>query len=195
MNYTQTKYNRRSIRLKEFDYSQSGSYFVTVCTRNRVCLFGGIEDENMVLNQVGRMIEEKWNRIPHHFNHVKLDAFQIMPNHIHGIIFINNECVGAKHSGLIDNKAGRNQSGNASPLRERPHGTKPGSLSSIMQNFLSITTRKINQIRNTQGIKCWQRNFHDRIIRNDKELNAIREYIINNPLQWEEDTNNPKNLK
>lgn len=195
MNLNARKQHRRSIRLAGYDYTQPRGYFVTVCTQKRMCLFGEIENEDMVLNVLGKIILEKWNRIPHHFQHVQLDTFQIMPNHIHGIIMINNECVGAKHSGVNLIKFQNSQSGNASPLRDRPHGTKPGSLSSIMQNFLSITTRKINQIRKTPGARLWQRNYYDRIIRNDNELNKIREYIRYNPLKWELDKNNPLNLK
>lgn len=143
MKYDPNKHHRRSIRLKGYDYSWPGAYFVTVCTHNRDCLFGKI-------------------------------------------------VVGAKHSGKDRMFGFRNRHGNASPLPGRPHGTKSGSLSAIMQNYLSITVRKINQIRNTPGVKLWQRNYHDRIIRNERELNNIRDYIINNPLSWELDKENPK---
>ena len=192
MKYDPNKHHRRSIRLKGYDYSWPGAYFVTVCTHNRDCLFGKIANDEMFLNRFGRIIEEKWNNIPQHFEHIQLDAFQIMPNHFHGILFIV-DVVGAKHSGKDRMFSFQNRHGNASPLPGRPHGTKSGSLSAIMQNYLSITARKINQSRNTPGVKLWQRNYHDRIIRNERELNNIRDYIINNPLNWELDKENPKN--
>ena len=194
MAYDPKKHHRRSVRLKGWDYSSPGAYFVTICTQYRECLFGEIQNDDMELNRLGQIVRDRWNRIPHHFKHVQLDAFQIMPNHIHGILFIVN-VVGAKHSHIesiqVENKFIRN----ASPLRKRPHGTQPGSLSAIMQNYLSMTSRNINQLRNTPGAKLWQRNYYEHIIRNEKELNQIRDYIIGNPLKWESDKDNPANWK
>ncbi len=182
------KHHRRSIRLKGYDYSQQGGYYVTIVTQYRECLFGNIIDGNMALNTFGRIIEYHWQKLPVHFKHIKLDVYQIMPNHLHGIIFIV-ESVGAMHSEENISKEQKKLRENASPLR--PHGTKPGSLSAIMQNFQSVTTRKINRIRKTPGLKLWQRNFWEHIIRNENDLNRIREYITNNPLQWALDNENP----
>ena len=186
--------HRRSIRLEGWDYTRLGAYFVTVCTQNRRIVFGDIENNTMKLNQLGLIVEKKWKDIPKHFANVQLDAFQIMPNHIHGILFIVND-VGAKHSKIGLHKQNDNHTENASPLQTWPQGTQPGSLSAIMQNYLSITTRKINQIRKTPGNKLWQRNYYDRIVRNESELHKIREYIVNNPLKWELDRENPINRK
>lgn len=191
MIYDPEKHHRRSIRLKGYDYSQPGAYFVTVCTQNRDCVFGHIKNDKMILNRFGRIVHEKWYNIPRHFPQTQSDVFGVMPNHIHGILFIID--VGAKHSEDDMQKEERIQPENASPLRYPPRGTKPGSLSAIMQNYLSVTTRKINQIRYTSGTKLWQRNYYEHIIRNEEELNQIREYIINNPLKWDLDRNNPKN--
>ena len=122
-----------------------------------------------------------------------MDVFQIMPNHFHGIILITEYGggVGAMHSdkNLCQNKNNLNE--NASPLQMRPHGTQPGSLAAIVQNFESVTTRKINHILKTPEQKLWQRNYWEHIIRNENDLNRIRDYIINNPLQWELDDENP----
>ena len=116
MIYDPNKHHRRSIRLKGWDYSQPGAYFVTVCTQNRECLFGEIKNDEMELNVLGEIILDKWNRIPHHFENVELDAFQIMPNHTHGALFIIEQAVGAKHS-IKENKTGlRDINRNASPL-------------------------------------------------------------------------------
>ena len=185
MKYDPQLHHRRSIRLKGYDYSSAGAYFVTVCTNNRECLFGDIREGKMVLNECGEIVSLKWKNIPAHFGNVELDEFVIMPNHIHGIIIIVDTIVGAKHSL------------NASPLHlplPLQYGTSPGSLPAIMQNFQSVTTRKINQIRCSLGNKFWQRNYYEHVIRNEKELNALREYIVNNPLKWDLDKDNPINM-
>ena len=187
MKYDPEKHHRRSIRLKGYDYSQSGGYFVTIVTQNRECLFGNVINRKMVLNTFGRIIEYHWQRLPQHFKHIKLDVFQIMPNHLHGIIFIVDIVVGAKHSNGDISNIQKKSFENALPL----HGTKPGSLAAIMQNYQSVTTRKINHIRKISGQKLWQRNYWEHIIRNEIELNRIREYIVNNPLKWKLDNENP----
>ncbi|HFC36276.1 MAG TPA: transposase [Candidatus Moranbacteria bacterium] len=159
----------------------------------------------MVLDLFGKIIDYHWRKLPRHFKNIVLDEYQIMPNHFHGIIHIvgamhsdlnnqkNNENfngnVGAMHSDLDNQKNNEKFNGNASPLSQprRPHGTVPGSLGAIMQNFQSVTTRKINRIRKTPGARLWQRNYWEHIIRNETELNRIRNYIINNPKNWDED--------
>ncbi len=165
------------MRLKGHDYSQAGAYFVTLCTQSRECLFGEIVDMEMRLNELGRIVSECWDDMPKHFPNVELDEFVMMPNHMHGIILITVD-VGAKHLQIA---------ANASPL----HGTQSGSLGAIIQNFKSVSTRKINQLREPRGVTIWQRNYFEHIIRNDKELNSIRDYIAANPARWEEDKENP----
>ncbi len=205
MKYNPEKHHRRSIRLKGYDYSQPGWYFVTVVTQNREMLFGVVVNDKMVLDLFGKIIDYHWRKLPRHFKNIVLDEYQIMPNHFHGIIHIvgamhsdlnnqkNNENfngnVGAMHSDLDNQKNNEKFNGNASPLSQprRPHGTVPGSLGAIMQNFQSVTTRKINRIRKTPGARLWQRNYWEHIIRNETELNRIRNYIINNPKNWDED--------
>ncbi len=185
MKYNPEKHHRRSIRLKGYDYSQPGWYFVTVVTQNREMLFGVVVNDKMVLDLFGKIIDYHWRKLPRHFKNIVLDEYQIMPNHFHGIIHI----VGAMHSDLDNQKNNEKFNGNASPLSQprRPHGTVPGSLGAIMQNFQSVTTRKINRIRKTPGARLWQRNYWEHIIRNETELNRIRNYIINNPQNWDED--------
>lgn len=178
------KYRRRSIRLKGYDYTNSGAYYITICTYNKKQLFGQIVDGKMCLNLYGQIVEYKWNNIEKHFKNAHLDVFQIMPDHLHGIIMLDGRGnVGAKHSKKIIDIKYVLLDKNASPL-QRPCGTKPQSISAIIQNFSSISTRKINQIRKTPGEKLWQRNYYERIIHNNQELNAIRGYIIYNPLNW-----------
>lgn len=218
MKYDPDKHHRKSIRLKGYDYSRAGAYFVTICVQNRECLFGEIRNGKMLLNDFGKIIDHHWQKIPTHFENAALDEYVIMPNHFHGVLWLVGDgntanpenaitgitgiTVGAKHSGQPLSSEQNDVAGNASPLQQRPNqrpnqrpdrptGTTPGSLSAVIQNFTSITSRKINQIRKTPGKKLWQRNFHDRIIRNDRELFNIRQYIIDNPLKWEVDNENP----
>ncbi len=199
-NYDPEKHHRRSIRLKGYDYTRPGAYFVTICTENKKCLFGKISDEIMQLNKFGDMIHVCWNNLPKHFLHVRLDAYVIVPNHIHGIIIIAerdcNDNANGKGEAFSATRSGHDFMGeeNASPLHptvQPPHGTSTGSLGAIMQNFKSISTRKINQSKKIHGDMLWQRNYYEHIVRNGYTLNAIRRYITYNPLMWAYDMDNP----
>lgn len=177
---------RRSSRLPDYDYSQSGAYFVTVCVFQKECLFGEIEGDKIVLTEIGQIIKTCWINIPKHYNQIFLDKFIVMPNHIHGIVLINNVFpVGARH---------------ASPAICDKTNTIAGeacltpTLGNLIGSFKSASTKQINQNRNTPSIPVWQRNYHDRIIRDESEMDRIREYIINNPLQWALDEENPMNI-
>ena len=184
MKYDPDRHHRRSIRLKGYDYSQPGWYFVTVCVQNREMLFGDIVNRKMKLNSIGKLIDYYWQRLPKHFKNIELDEYQIMPNHFHGIVHI----VRAMHSDQNIASEPNDSTGNASPLPPPPpRGTKPGSLGAVMQNFQSITTRKINKIRKTPGVRLWHRNYWEHIVRREAELNLIRKYIIENPKKWDED--------
>ncbi len=179
MNYNSQKHHRRSIRLKDYDYSQPGVYFVTICSWNRECLFGEIVDGEMRLNEYGMILQKEWLKSSEIRKEIELDEFVIMPNHFHGIVCINV-------TGNIKFPVGAN---GRSPLR-----MKPKSLSSFMAGFKSSVTKQINQIRNHPGLPVWQRNYYERVVRNEMELFKIREYIQNNPMQWDIDGDNPKNL-
>jgi putative transposase len=175
--------HRRSIRVQGYDYSQAGAYFVTICTQNRKCLFGEIADGRMVVNHAGRIVDQCWYDIPSHFPHIALDQYVVMPNHLHGIIVISE----GRGTACCRGTACR-----APTTTEEQFGHPVvGSVPTIIRSFKSAATKRINEIRNTPGAKLWQRNFYERIIRNDDELNRIREYIANNPLQWEMDRENP----
>jgi len=187
MKYDSEKHNRRSIRLKGYDYSNTGAYFITVCAYNRECLFGDIEDGKMQLNNCGRIIKSEWLRSLEIRKEIKLDIYQIMPNHFHSIVFIMGGSTNKQEK--LDVYVGAN---GHSSLRNRL-AMKSKSLSSLMVGFKSSVKLKINKFRNTLGVPIWQRNYYDHIIRNEKELNKIREYIINNQLEWELDEENPKN--
>ncbi|MCQ8105445.1 transposase [Methylomonas sp. SURF-2] len=180
---TKPKGNRRSIRLKNYDYAQAGFYFVTVCTHQKTCFFGSIQNGAMVANDLGRVVECCWNEIPAHFPNVASDAFVVMPNHVHGILVINageNDCswgVGANHHSRIVGAK------DFSPLR--PRGTSK-TLGSIIRGFKIGVSKWAKN--NTQIQTVWQRNYWEHIVRNEQQLNLIREYILNNPAQWELDS-------
>jgi REP element-mobilizing transposase RayT len=193
MKYDPDKHHRKSIRIPGYDYSQKGWYFVTICINHYELLLGDVVDGEMVLNEIGKLVVYHWIRLPQHFKHIELDQYQIMPNHLHGIIHIirkmtndGDNTVGAMHSNLNNQTRQNNIAGNASPV-QRLHGTIPGSLGAIMQNFQSITCRKIHKINKTLGSRLWQRNYWEHVIRDENDLNRIRDYIINNPLKWPED--------
>jgi putative transposase len=193
MTFNPDIHHRHSIRLKDYDYSQAGAYFITICSLHRECLFSDIADGKMRLNELGQVVMDCWFAMVEHFPNVQLDEFVVMPNHFHGILQII-ESVGAKQEVSASPDFGNNykqgEAGEsfASPL---PHGTISGSFAAVIQNFKSVSTRKTNKIRNNPGCPVWQRNYYERIIRNDAELERAREYIVNNPLKWELDKENP----
>ena len=161
---------RRSIRLKGYDYAQTGAYFVTLCTQNRKCLFGDIVDGKMVLNDAGRAVFDTWQWLGTQYDYVELDEWMIRPNHMHGIIVITG--------------GGRGGSRTAPTEKRKPVGRLVGA-------FKTVSTKRINQMRGTPGAKLWQRNYYEHIIRNDIEWHRIREYIASNPARWESDRENP----
>ena len=166
--------NRRTIRLKEYDYSKAGAYFVTICADEHENKFGEIIDGIMNLNESGEIAGSCWKAIPEHFPHTQLDDYVIMPNHVHGIIVIKQTMpVGAN---------------NYSPLRAaKPHGTSM-TIGSIIRGFKIGVTKILRQ--NNLKKPVWQRNYYEHIIRDNDELNRIRKYIIDNPAKWEEDEYN-----
>jgi REP element-mobilizing transposase RayT len=139
------------------NHCQPGPHFVTICTRDRECLFGEIVDEVMGLNEAGHAAQQCWMDIPDHFPQAVLDEAIIMPNHIHGIIVIHRR---GEASAILPHVSEEQPRSDASPLRQRPNSTQPGSLSAIVQNFKSISTRKMNAARGILGTPVWQRNYY-----------------------------------
>ena len=170
------KHHRRSIRLRNYDYSQVGAYFITVCTWNKECLLGSIENGEITLNEYGMIVEKEWLMTEKMRSNIRMDKYIVMPNHFHGIIIINTNCRGTLQRAPTKEQFGR-------PISN--------SIPTIIRLFKSTTTKQINQIRNTPGIPLWQRNYYEHIIRNEKALENIRRYIEVNPLLWVFDTENP----
>ena len=200
MIYNPEIHHRRSIRLKGYDYSQKGAYFVTICTRDRHCLFGDVEQGEMILNDAGNMIKTWWLAIPGKYRHVELDECMIMPNHFHGIIGIIKN-VGADQCVCPDVCLCHDPYVPEHFNETKKKGEHTGSpLPRIIQWFKTMTTNEYIRGIDAHGWKrfngkLWQRNYYEHVIRTDKELNQIREYIVNNPMQWELDTENPQNIK
>ena len=186
---------RKSIRLPEYDYSRFGYYFVTICTQDRCELFGNIVDGKMVLNEYGKIVKTILLKLPQRYENIELDTHQIMPNHVHVIIAIT-VTVGMHHD------ASAIAHHDASAIRRPTQRGDKRALLPICIGYLKMNITKM--IRNTRAQRdapqrdapqcVWQRNYWERVIRNNRELNRIRNYIINNPLKWDFDRNNPKNF-
>jgi REP element-mobilizing transposase RayT len=150
---------RRATRLKGYDYSTAGAYFITMCTQDKRCLFGTVENGVMHLNRLGALVEEAWQDLPRRFPGVELDEWMIMPNHFHGIIVFPGD--GVRHDAI-----------------------------EVARAFKAVCSTRIRKM--LLAAFAWQKGMHDRIIRNERELSAVRAYIANNPKQWELDRDNPE---
>ena len=195
MKYNPNIHHRRSIRLKGYDYSREGLYFITICVKNREYLFGNISDGKMILNDAGRMVETEWLKMPERFSNIRLHEFIVMPNHFHGII----EIVGAT---LVVAPEEIEEPNNRSTTRVAPTTVAPTvaptvatTLGDIVGAFQSIVT--VEYIRGVKKYnwqqfdgKLFQRNYWEHIIRNEKSFLTISEYIINNPIKWNTDKYN-----
>ncbi|OGY45945.1 MAG: hypothetical protein A3J62_01455 [Candidatus Buchananbacteria bacterium RIFCSPHIGHO2_02_FULL_38_8] len=168
--------DRKLNRLRDFNYSDFGYYFVTVCTKDRVCYFGDVRGEEMVLNIFGQIVKQQWLWLGEKYQYIELDQFNILPNHIHGIIIINP---------IQTNYVGTGR--DLSLQRD----DKIKSLSELIGAFKTTSSKLIHQLGLSEF--QWQRSFYDRIIRNEKELDNIRKYILENVIKWNQDINNPKN--
>ncbi|MDJ0798285.1 MAG: transposase [Calothrix sp. MO_167.B12] len=226
MKYNLYIHNRQSIRLREYDYSQPGAYFITICTQHKECNLGELINGEIQFTVRGMIASVFWLEISHHFPNVELDQFILMPNHIHGIIFIEDKNIAETSTmgGETPTMGGETpimggetpiMGGETPPLRkgktptmgevsstmggETPSGgeTPPlrkgkTTLGQIVAYYKYRTTKIINQIDETPGQRIWQRNFYDRIIRTEKALHIMRQYIATNPQRWNKDLYNPR---
>ena len=188
------KYRNKSIRLAGYDYRSEGLYFITICTKDRICYFGEIDSQGKIhLSKEGEIAYNNWKAIPNHFNYIFLGEFVVMPNHIHGILGINHQnhvetlhCnVNQAEENMLDELCQSLQMSNLSP--------KQGSISTIIRSYKSASTKTIREQTNQEF--AWQPRFYDHIIRNQESLINIEGYIINNPLKWAEDEENPDFIK
>lgn len=190
------KYRIKSARLPNWDYGSNGMYFITICTQNREHFFGDIIDGKMQLNEIGELAQKYWNEIPQHFPFVKLGEFVVMPNHTHGILIINkmDDDISVTTTTTVEtlrcNASTPNAMSSPNPISSSKNqkmaniSPKPGSISTIIRSYKSVLTKNARLINPDFG---WQSRFHDHIIRNDKSYQNISNYIINNPINWNED--------
>ena len=195
MDLYKDKYKAKTIRLKNWNYANNSWYFVTICTKDALCYFGKIINNQINLSEIGKIAQKFWLEIPQHFKDIYLDQYVIMPNHIHGIIIIDHpNC----NIDKISNQPRRGVACNASTYNDELSNVmseispKKGSLSSIIRSYKSAVTHWCR--KNNHDYFAWQPRFYEHIIRDDNSLDNIRNYIKNNPLKWEEDQNNPEGL-
>jgi putative transposase len=248
MKFDPHKHHRRSIRLRGYDYSQAGAYFVTICTHRRACVPGEVQEGEMRPNRAGRLVRAAWNDLPNHYPRVMLDAFVVMPNHIHGIIVLQDAQehadvgAGFEHGTIVGDRSGAEREASPADGGAKPaptHGgakqvelgenadvgagfvrstevgdrsgaereattadgeakpapthanTKRHGLPEIVRAVKTFSARRINHLRGTPGVPVWQRNYYERVIRNERELHAIQQYILDNPANWDKDSENP----
>ena len=173
MIYNPDIHHRRSIRLDGYDYSSAGAYFISIAAQGRLCLFGSVVDGELRLNDAGKMVRRVWDGMPDRFPFINMDEFVVMPNHVHGVIFIRQPV----------------------PTTGAPTMGAP-ALGDVVGAFKSVTT--VEYVRGVRGLgwqrfdkRLWQRNYFERVIRNEHELGLVREYIANNIVNWESDRENP----
>ena len=181
--------NRKNLRLRGYDYSRNGFYFVTICTKGMCDFFGAVRNGVMGLNELGCAVVRFWNQIPVHFTDVVLDEWVVMPNHVHGVVVINKPDVleGARHE-----KTGVGARHGASLHVNRFGPLNPQSLSCIINHFKGAVTRNIH--KNYDPHFSWQSRYYDHVVRNEHSLNRIRSYIQNNPMNWELNIENKINF-
>ena len=172
-----TWYERKRNRAWWHDYSSPGVYFITICTRNREHYFGEISNKKMQISEIGKIACQCWEKMPEISLDIELDYYGVMPNHLHGII-------------IITNKTGNRRDGSLQPGDEDWENRRLQRLPKVMGSYKSVVTRMANDIP-WDLFFGWQRSYYDHIIRNEKSLNIIRRYILNNPANWSEDLENP----
>ncbi len=170
---------RRSIRIKGYDYSATGMYFITICTWNHLHLFGEIQNDRMIIDKYGKIAEKEWFKTGELRNNIKLHEYIIMPNHFHGIIEIVNchslDCRGTARRALKDFRAS---------TKEQFGKPSSNTIPTIIRSFKGAVTKRIRELENNSGLNIWQKNYYEHIIRNEDSYLKISEYILTNPLKW-----------
>lgn len=197
----QPRHHRRSIRLKGYDYASAGAYFVTICTANRAYLFGEVAQGEMHLNDLGRVVAACWVELPSHYPHVQLDAFVVMPNHVHCVIFLADRATkggrvegwvgltGPVGTGLKPVPTAATDTDGTIALPAPADGRH--GLPEIVRALKTFSSRGINNLRGVPGVPVWQRNYYEHIIRDEDALERIRRYVHDNPSRWAFDDENP----
>jgi putative transposase len=173
INRMRTAHNRHTIRLRDRDYSQPGAYFITLVTRGRECLFGEIKNGSMCLNEAGQIVRDVWNTLHERYPQIDTGTAAIMPNHFHGIVMINET-----QARVINELS-------------LPIARRRMTLPLVVGYFKTNTAKRINKLLHSEGIPVWQRNYYERVIRNDDEHHLIHLYIEANAANWQDDEENP----
>jgi REP element-mobilizing transposase RayT len=179
MSYDPDLHHRRSNRLVGYDYSQTGAYFITICTNNRECLFGDIGMGQMTLNAVGQIVADEWMKTVAMRSSIESDEWVVMPNHFHALVVVNNDTAMLSPEQSTEYQYTGSETFGC-PVR--------GSIPTIVRSFKSAVTKRVNLLRQTPGLPLWQRNYWDHVIRDEVDFNRIREYIQINPQRWELDS-------
>ena len=170
--------NRQSSRLQGYDYSSPGYYFVTIVSNNRLPIFGEILQDQIQLSHIGKIVEDCWLEIPKHFQSVTLDEYVVMPNHFHSIVnIVEYQNVGARHASPYS----------TNDQNTKSKGTPSQSLGAIIGSFKSAATKRIHKSGLIKDQSIWQRNYYEHVIRDDEDYQRIVDYIVFNPMKWEED--------
>lgn len=196
MTYDPQKHHRKSIRLKEYDYSKPNAYFITICTYNKECIFGAITNGEMHLNEYGKIVDNEWLKTPTIRQYVLLDKYIIMPNHFHGIIIIVDNVNICRDTAPVSSCATVEVAESRIsriPTFEQFGRPTSHSIPTVVRSFKAATTKQIREIQKKHRQVVWQPRFYEHIIRNPHELDQTREYIIYNPLKWALDSENPDN--
>lgn len=186
MKYNPQIHHRRSIRLKGYNYSQAGAYFITICCQDKECRFGIIENGEMILNEFGMIAYDEWIKLSERFSNFELDVFQIMPNHMHGIIVLNvgaTARAGASPAPTISGDLVITNSPIATVVDTHTVGDIVGAYKSLVANGCL----RICKMKNKTMGKIWQRNYYEHIIKDEQSYQTISNYIINNPSKWNDD--------
>jgi putative transposase len=209
--FNPNKHHRRSIRLPGYDYTGPGGYFITICTYERLPLFGKIVDEEMILSLLGRIAVQEWKRLVKRFPFLELGEFVVMPNHLHGILIINGggTAVAGRGTAVEEFNAGIGQARRArtgdeefdkdpsrhAPTREGFGCPVPGSIPTIVRSYKASVSWRVNRLREHPDHPVWQRNYYEHVIRDKADWERITTYIQNNPLLWDKDQINPDRMK
>ena len=201
MKYNPAKHHRRSIRLKGYDYTSPGSYFVTICVQDRECVLSEVMDGEMQLSDWGRIAAESWAWLGEQYSYVTVDAWVVMPNHTHAIITIHDDHRrGRSRTAPTTRTAPGTGGSRTAPTATAPTATAPTAttpttkckpLGRLVGAFKTVSTKHINQMRDTSGARFWQRNYWEHIIRNETAYRRIYRYTENNPARWEDDQLHP----
>ena len=179
---------RKHLRLRGYDYAFAGVYFVTICSAGKRPVFGSIRGERAVLSSAGEIVRSEWTALVERFARLVLDEFVIMPNHLHGVLAFVGHAGGASPAPTTGSTTGK--PGGASPAAEGGASPSP-TLFDVIGAFKSISTIKVNRLLGRRGVPLWQRSYYEHIVRTGEDLRKIQRYILENPLMWWLDPENP----